>query len=102
MRSQPYYLDVTHPKANKGHAVSALCERIGVELRRTAVIGDAFNDVAMFAKGGFSIAMGQAPEEVTAHADAVTLSNSEDGFARAVGRLILPRSAGSGVAAGIE
>lgn len=92
-RSQPYYLDVTHPMANKGAAVTALCQRIGVDLGRTAVIGDMFNDMAMFAKAGFSIAMGQAPAEVKHSADAITLSNTQDGFARAVERLVLPRAA---------
>jgi Cof subfamily protein (haloacid dehalogenase superfamily) len=90
-RSQPYYLDITHPLANKGHAVISLCKHIGVDPRRTAVIGDGFNDVPMFKKGGFSIAMGQAPDAVKDQAAAVTLSNSEDGFASAVARFVLPR-----------
>jgi len=94
-RSQAYYLDVTHPRANKGEAMSALCQRIGVELRRTAVIGDMFNDVAMFARAAFSIAMGQSPAAVKHSADAVTLANTEDGFAYAVERLVLPRAAGA-------
>ena len=94
-RSQPYYLDITHPTANKGEAVAALCLRIGVELGQTAVIGDMFNDVAMFDRAGFSIAMGQAPDEVKRSADAVTLSNLDDGFARAVEDLVLPRAAGA-------
>lgn len=89
VQSQPAYLDVTNLKANKGDAVTALCQRIGVDLSRTAVIGDMFNDVAMFAKGGFSIAMGQSPEAVKSRADAVTLSDREGGFASAVDRLIL-------------
>src|SRR5690606_353102 len=58
-RSQAYYLDVTPRLANKGAALGALCRRIGVELGRTAVIGDMFNDVAMFTPAAFSIAMGQ-------------------------------------------
>lgn len=93
MLSQPRYLDVTNPKANKGDGVNALCERIGVDLARTAVIGDMFNDTAMFARAGFSIAMGQAPAGVAALADAVARSNTEDGFADAVETFILPRSA---------
>ncbi len=88
--SQPFYLDLTHPKANKGDGVTALCGLIGVDLSRTAVIGDMFNDVAMFARGGYSIAMGQSPDAVKQRADAVTRSNTEDGFANAVDRLILP------------
>lgn len=92
-RSQPYYLDVSHPLANKGEAIAALCRRIGADLGRTAVIGDMFNDVAMFARAGFAIAMGQSPAAVQDSADAVSRSNSEEGFAYAVRRLVLPRHA---------
>jgi Cof subfamily protein (haloacid dehalogenase superfamily) len=95
--SQPGHLDVTHPKADKGEAVSALSARIGVDLRRVAVIGDMFNDAPMFARAGYSVAMGQGPEQVRAQADAVTLSNSDDGFAHAVDRFILPPGRGQGV-----
>ena len=94
-RSQPYYLDVTHPLANKGEAVRALCERIGVAPERTAVIGDMFNDVAMFEVAGVSIAMGQAPEDVRRRAGAVTRANTDEGFAAAVGRLILAHAEGA-------
>ncbi|MEI9964925.1 MAG: HAD hydrolase family protein [Caulobacteraceae bacterium] len=67
-RSQPYYLDVTHPKANKGDGVRALCAHLGVDIERTVVIGDMFNDTAMFDVAGFSISMGQSPPEVKARA----------------------------------
>jgi Cof subfamily protein (haloacid dehalogenase superfamily) len=93
VRSQPQYLDVTSPSSNKGDGVTAICRRIGADLARTAVVGDMFNDVAMFARAGFSIAMGQAPEPVAARASAVTLSNTEDGFAYAIDHLILPGAA---------
>jgi hydroxymethylpyrimidine pyrophosphatase-like HAD family hydrolase len=89
--SQRAYLDITNTLANKGDGVAALCERIGVDLARTAVFGDMFNDVAMFKRAGFSVAMGQAPEAVKSAADEVTLSNTEDGFASAVDRFILHR-----------
>jgi Cof subfamily protein (haloacid dehalogenase superfamily) len=92
VRSQPYYLDVTNAKADKGHGVLALCAAMGVDPARTAVIGDMSNDVAMFRVAGFSVAMGQAPDAVKAEADAVTGPNTEDGFAEAVERLILPRA----------
>ena len=91
VRSQAAYLDFTHPMANKGDGVSALCERIGVPLARTAVIGDMFNDTAMFARSGFSIAMGQAPDDVKRQADAVSRSNDRGGFAHAVDRLLSPK-----------
>jgi Cof subfamily protein (haloacid dehalogenase superfamily) len=90
-RSQPYYLDATHPLANKGDAVKALCRLIGVAHNRAAVIGDMFNDTAMFAVAGLSIAMGQAPAAVKAAADVVTADADANGFAQAIDRFILGR-----------
>jgi len=92
-RSQPYYLDITHPVANKGDAVRRLAERLGVALADTVVIGDMTNDLAMFRVAGFAIALGQAPPAVKAEAAAVTGANTEDGFAKAVRTLVLPRLA---------
>ena len=92
VRSQTYYLDVTHAQANKGNAVRGLCAEIGVDPARTAVIGDASNDVSMFHVAGFAVAMGQASDAVKAEASAVTGANTEDGFAAAVNDLILPRA----------
>jgi len=92
-RSQTYYVDVTHPLANKGHAVKALALHAGVAVENTVVIGDMTNDIAMFRVAGFSIAMGQAPQPVKAAAKAVTGPNTADGFAAAVRTLVLPRLA---------
>jgi len=93
-RSQTYYLDVTNPEADKGHAVHALCKTVGVPETETAVIGDQANDMAMFAVAGLSIAMGQGTDQVRAAADFVTAANTEDGFAKAVEDVILPRAPG--------
>lgn len=87
--SQPYYLDFTHPRANKGAALLALSTLLVIPPAEIAVIGDAANDVAMFEKAGLSIAMGNAHAEVKRVADTVTGSNAEDGFAAAVERFIL-------------
>lgn len=92
-RSQSYYVDVTHPLANKGEAVRALAVYADASLARTVVIGDMTNDIAMFRVAGFSIAMGQAPEPVKSAADALTGPDTADGFAQAVRTLVLPRLA---------
>jgi Cof subfamily protein (haloacid dehalogenase superfamily) len=92
-RSQAYYIDVTHPLANKGEAVRTIAAHVGADLARTVVIGDMTNDIAMFRVAGFAIAMGQAPDAVKARASAVTASNTEDGFAKAVEALALPQLA---------
>jgi len=91
-RSQLYYLDVTHPLANKGAAVVALAGYFGIAPQAVATIGDGSNDMAMFERSGLSIAMGNASPEVKARAQFVTSSNEEDGFAAAIERFILNRA----------
>jgi Cof subfamily protein (haloacid dehalogenase superfamily) len=88
-RSQPYYLDVTSPQANKGEVVRMLARRFAIPPEEIATIGDMPNDVLMFKAGGLSIAMGNASKQVQAEADAVTNSNEADGFAKAVRRFLL-------------
>jgi len=92
-RSQPYYLDVTHPQANKGVVVTTLSRRFDIPSAQIATIGDMPNDVLMFRQSGFSIAMGNASDEVKARASVVTDSNEHEGFANAVWRFILHRDA---------
>jgi Cof subfamily protein (haloacid dehalogenase superfamily) len=92
VRSQSYYLDITHPLANKGVALSELARLLDIPLVEIAVIGDGRNDLAMFGRSGFSIAMGNASPEVQRAADFVTDSNREDGFAKAIERFIFGRS----------
>jgi hydroxymethylpyrimidine pyrophosphatase-like HAD family hydrolase len=58
-----------------------------------ATIGDMPNDVLMFRKSGFSIAMGNSSDEVKAHASAVTESNEDEGFANAVRKFVLRTAA---------
>src|SRR5215831_11379942 len=83
-RSQPYYLDVTHPKANKGEVVLMASQFFGIAPQEIATIGDMANDITMFKKSGMSIAMGNASPEVQRAATCVTASNEEEGFAAAV------------------
>ena len=67
-RSQPYYLDVTNKDANKGAVVAYLSDRLSIPAEEIATIGDQPNDVLMFKRSGFSIAMGNASDEVKAQA----------------------------------
>jgi Cof subfamily protein (haloacid dehalogenase superfamily) len=88
-RSQPYYLDVTHPQANKGGVVEYLSKRYEIPPAQIATIGDMPNDVLMFTPSGLSVAMGNASAEVQQAATEVTTSNEDEGFANAVARFIL-------------
>jgi hypothetical protein len=84
VRSQTYYLDVTPPGHDKGTFVEAIAKRSGVSTEAVATIGDMQNDLAMFARSGISIAMGNATDDVKKHAKQVTASNEEEGFAGAM------------------
>ena len=88
-RSQPYYLDVTHPHANKGDVVASLERMLGVKTAEIATIGDQPNDVLMFKRSGLSIAMGQSSDEVKQAATHVSDSSEDEGFAKAIERYVL-------------
>lgn len=99
--SQPYYLDVTHPNANKGAVAQYVGKHYELDPAEIATIGDMPNDVLMFAHSGLSIAMGNADPQVKRAARRITASNDEDGFAKAVDELILPHANGAFAAAGL-
>lgn len=82
VRSQPYYLHVTHPDANKGAVVTTLSKLLSVPAIEIATIGDMPNDVLMFRKSGLSIAMGNASPE----------SYEDEGFAKAIEGYIMCRA----------
>jgi hypothetical protein len=91
VRSQSYYLDVTPPGHDKGTFVETIARRLGISSAAIATIGDMQNDLAMFAKSGLSIAMGNATDDVKQRATHVTTSNEDEGFAGAID-LVLSRT----------
>jgi Cof subfamily protein (haloacid dehalogenase superfamily) len=94
LRSQSYYLDITHTQANKGTAALALARLLGVTAAEMACLGDMPNDVPMLEAAGLAIAMGNAPDAVRAKAHAVTADNDHDGWALAIDRYVLPNAGG--------
>jgi Cof subfamily protein (haloacid dehalogenase superfamily) len=93
VRSQSYYLDVTPPGHDKGTFVETIARRLGISAAAIATIGDMQNDLAMFAKSGLSIAMGNATDDVKQRAKHVTTSNEDEGFAGAID-LVLNKNSG--------
>jgi Cof subfamily protein (haloacid dehalogenase superfamily) len=87
-RSQPYYLDVTHKDANKGTVVAYLSQHLKIPAEEIVTIGDQPNDVLMFRRSGFSIAMGNASDEVKKQASTTTASYNDEGFAKAMESLV--------------
>jgi Cof subfamily protein (haloacid dehalogenase superfamily) len=90
--SQPYYLDVTHPEANKGYVVKFLSDYFKISPNQIATLGDMPNDIDMFNQSGLSIAMGNGGSEVKQCATKVTDSLDNEGFAKAIENYILKAS----------
>jgi hypothetical protein len=88
-RSQPYYVDVTNPVANKAAVLRYHAGRLGIPHEEIATIGDMPNDVLMFRESGFAIAMGNASADVQKESTVVTDSCDDEGFAKAVERYLL-------------
>jgi HAD superfamily hydrolase (TIGR01484 family) len=64
-------IDILPEGVNKGNGLKLLSKIKDIPLERIAVVGDWLNDLSMFQVGGFSVAMGNAPDELKAQADLV-------------------------------
>jgi Cof subfamily protein (haloacid dehalogenase superfamily) len=81
-------LTITAQGGDKGRALRVACADLGIDPSEVVAFGDAENDIAMFDVAGASFAMGQANDDVKARASAVTSSNTQDGVAVALERLL--------------
>lgn len=88
-RSKPHFLEIIHPEVNKGVALTALAERLGIIPEEIMAIGDNLNDLEMIRYAGLGVAIGNAQQEVKEAADVVTASNQEDGVAQAIETYVL-------------
>jgi Cof subfamily protein (haloacid dehalogenase superfamily) len=66
---------------NKGEALKAAAERLGIAMTEVMAIGDSDNDREMIREAGIGVAMGNALAAVKAEADRITASCDEDGAA---------------------
>ena len=89
--SSPRSMEVTDREATKARGLERVCRLLGVDMGQVMAIGDSGNDISSLRAAGLGVAMGNAPEEVLAAADAVTGTNVQDGAAQAIERYILGR-----------
>ena len=82
------FLEISGPGVTKASGVARLAGHLGIEPHEVLAIGDARNDVELLEWSGIGVAMGNAVAEAVAAADHTTASNSEDGFAQAIERLL--------------
>lgn len=82
--SSNYNFELVDVNASKGSALSYLASILNVSLDNTMAVGDNYNDISMFKKAGFSVAMGNANDDIKEMCKITTLSNDEDGVAHAI------------------
>ena len=70
--------------SDKGRALAWLADYYGIDRKEIMAVGDGENDRNMLQTAGFSVAMGNAMDRVKETADAVTLTNNENGVAAAI------------------
>lgn len=89
IHSNPYMLEIVGYQVGKSYAMSALVQKLGIDLSEVIAIGDGAADINMIQMAGVGIAMGNATEGVRRCADFTTLPNDQDGAAVAIERAIM-------------
>ncbi len=77
--SSHHWIDLMAEGVDKGVALNALAQQLGVRREDTAAIGDYLNDYAMLEEAGYAVAMGNAHPDLKAIADEVVGTNDEHG-----------------------
>jgi Cof subfamily protein (haloacid dehalogenase superfamily) len=88
-RSLPEFVEVLDPAVDKGAALRFVAGRLGVGMDETVAIGDSWNDAPLLDAAGFAIAMGSAPPELRARADAMVGDIAADGVSEAIEKYVL-------------
>ena len=83
-------LEFLHPAVSKGNALKFLAQKLNIAPEEIVAFGDNHNDIGLLTFAGLGIAMGNAHDEVKTAAKYVTASNSEDGVAVALEKMVLP------------
>ncbi|MDK8363391.1 HAD family hydrolase [Corynebacterium sp. UMB10119B.1] len=75
--SGQHWIDIMSPEADKGKALLAIADALGVPQEATAAIGDFLNDYTMLQAAGTAVAMGNAHPDLKKVADEVIGTNAE-------------------------
>ncbi|MCL2391811.1 MAG: Cof-type HAD-IIB family hydrolase [Oscillospiraceae bacterium] len=87
--SQPEFLEFVSPNAGKGAALERVGKLFGIDRNEMIAVGDGYNDISMLCYAGLGVAMENAPDDVKAVCEHVTLSNNDDGVAAVIEQFIL-------------
>ncbi|RRN74919.1 HAD family phosphatase [Peribacillus simplex] len=86
--SADHNIEMTSKRASKGMTLEKLALLIKGSLDQAMAIGDSNNDLSMFQKVGYSVAMGNAKDDIKAVCTTATLNNDENGVAYTIYRYL--------------
>jgi len=86
--SFPSNFELVNQKASKGNALEMLAAQLKISFDQVMAIGDSPNDISMLGRVKYSVAMGNAKEEIKALCKFVTQTNGENGVAHAINQAI--------------
>lgn len=92
VQGSPDNVEVTAQGVDKGEALLALADQLGIPRSETMAVGDSENDRALLEKAGVSAAMANAIPSIQALADYVSQADCDaDGVAELFEKLVLVR-----------
>lgn len=87
--SLPDNIEVNALGADKGHALEALAQRLGIPREKVMALGTSGNDVTMLEYAGVSVCMGDGSDSAKAAAKYLSAPHTEDGLAKAIRKFAL-------------
>lgn len=82
-------IEINGKDVDKGKGLLRLGELLGIRREEIMACGDGLNDLMMLKEAGFAVAMSNGDPQVKAAADYITVSNEEDGVAKAIEKFVL-------------
>ncbi|MFQ3231279.1 Cof-type HAD-IIB family hydrolase [Reinekea sp.] len=86
--SKPVFLEFTNLAVDKSRGIDVICKKLDIEKTHVMALGDSYNDLTMIRDCGLGVAMGNAPDDIKALANEVTLNCEENGVAVMINRVI--------------
>lgn len=83
-----FAVHIKDKKVNKGTGLQRIAERMGLDLKEFAAIGDSGSDMPMFELAGFRASVGNSTPELMAASDYVAEAKYGDGFCEIINHMV--------------
>ncbi len=84
IQSEQRLYEILPKGVSKGNLLCKMAELLCIDIRKTVVAGDYYNDISMLKKAGFGFAVANAVDEAKAVADYIAASNNDHAIAKII------------------